>query len=780
METINFRKTLIEIAQEESEDSKIAKIIAYYYNKLDLSDRNSFFDSLLNLYSISENQIFNFDDLNAKINNDNNLANPKDFTNKDFRIKNIEISNLRGIPSVKESRGIPYGINLVEEDICHNAIILANNGSGKSSIFAGLEMVYAHEIGEKRLRTKTDNPKVNEYQEYLKRFPNNGVPICNIQTFDGNYSLENKIFEKQYLDIFNPISHFITEYDIIENGRIDFFNLNQKFDYSFHNILTKALGLNEYLAILTISEQIPSYSRRKEANQSKKLLDEIKINEDTLKNRKILITSKQDELNEINKGTIDKNNVPSSIKEKVIVLNKIIEDLSNTNFDLESLSKGIEEFNNSFLAYLSIEDIADPITEKNFLEQGLSLIKDIDNCPFCLDSKINKDQIITETELRIKKLDLFEERERTLKLKYRNLTSIIYDTIQKIKKLCEILDQQQSILSQYPNLDSVRKREIVLILRLNPHINDDELFDFIKILSDTQFPTTKEFNKLHDFIIKNTDLINNFIPLNIKELKNIVKEKIELIEKEIINIQADSEEVDINERIKNLEKEINEHKISLPLIEKRIEDLYLLLKQSDKIVSDVNKIKDEIRLFNINLSKVKDGIVMDYFYTIKDVVENIMNDFIEEDEKIKIMLDIEEIKKEVDGDFFSTEIIVAKIIKENEEKTTPDIYFNTFRYKVFCLMINLSIALTTRMRYKINLPLVMDDLFFASDFISKNSFSSFLKKIIHLFYKYTPEMPFQFILFTHDDLIFRSALDAVDYFNYDSCDLIEENKIKLH
>jgi len=84
------------------------------------------------------------------------------------------------------------------------------------------------------------------------------------------------------------------------------------------------------------------------------------------------------------------------------------------------------------------------------------------------------------------------------------------------------------------------------------------------------------------------------------------------------------------------------------------------------------------------------------------------------------------------------------------------------------------------MRYKVNLPLVMDDLFFASDFISKNSFSIFLQKIIGLFYKYTPEMPLQFILFTHDDLIFRSALDAIDDYSIVAIsDLHDENKMSL-
>lgn len=131
-------------------------------------------------------------------------------------------------------------------------------------------------------------------------------------------------------------------------------------------------------------------------------------------------------------------------------------------------------------------------------------------------------------------------------------------------------------------------------------------------------------------------------------------------------------------------------------------------------------------------------------------------------------------------------IIVANLEyldhETGEIKTvTPDTYFNTFRYKLFCLMVSLSLALATRKEHKINLPLIIDDIFFASDFISKNSFAEFLQKVIQLFYKQTPDMPLQIILFTHDDLIFRSAIDAVDNFSFENQeeDLCDDNKRPL-
>lgn len=777
METANFRKTLIDIAQKESTDRVISKIIAYYFPRLDLKDKSTFFDSLMNLLSIADIQNFDFSKLIEEIENNGSIVNPETFKNKDFRIKNIEISNLRGIPSIQESDNIPYGINLMEDEICHNAIILANNGTGKSSIFAGLEMIYGNEIGEKKLRS-SGIPNDAGYLKYIKRFPLFGNPKCNIETFDGKYSIENKIFSNEYIKLFNTNSHFITEYDIIENGRIDYETSDQKLSHSFHNIIAKALGLNEFLDLLAITEQIPTYSRRKELNQQSKLASEIKSNEETIKNRLALIQSKQIELDELKKGI----NIDSSTLNKIEVINelrKVIEETHTINSDSTKLKNDIEEFQMSYQEYISVSGIQEISIEKGFLEQGLNLFDNKDDCPFCQDSKKSIEEIKGSVKLRIGNLKKYEETERKIKLSYRNLSNNLFDSLKSLKLLSEILFNQRSILSKQTSLDNLINKEGELMMLLTPHLLDDELFNHIKELSNKQFPTDTEFSSLSNLLIENKELICEFIPSKISEINIFIKERTEQIQI-FIKTLSESSDLTLNDRIKVIEKEINDNKTSIPIIEKTIKDLELQLKTADIQVEKLKKIKDEIKFFNLKLIEEKDRIVTSYFKSIKEVVEKIMNDFIDEKESINIVLSLEKIDRNIDGEIFQTEVIMAKIVQKNGESTTPDIYFNTFRYKVFCLMISLSIALSTRMRYKVNLPLVMDDLFFASDFISKNSFSIFFQKIIGLFYKYTPDMPLQFILFTHDDLIFRSALDAIDdYSNEAISELHNENKMSL-
>lgn len=780
METANFRKTLIDIAQNDSTERVISKVIAFYYPRLDLKDKSTFFDSLMNLLSISEKQNFDFSKLKEEIEQNRNIVNPDTFKNKDYRIKNIEISNLRGIPSIQESENIPYGINLFEDEICHNAIVLANNGTGKSSLFAGLEMIFANEIGEKKLRTQKKNINETEFFDYLKRFPLLGQPICRVETFEGEYTLGNKIFPKEYIEVFNPISHFITEFDIIENGRIDYGTSEQKLDYSFHNIIAKALGLNEFLDLLTITEQIPTYSRRKEINQQNKLTDEIKTNEETIKNRLALIQSKQIELDELIKGK-ESNPSTSNKIELINELRRTIEETPRLNSDSSKLKEDIDEYQKAYQEYISSSDIQDIYIEKGFLEQGLKLLENKVDCPFCQESKKSIDEIKENVNNRIDNLTKYEETERRIKLAFRNLSNNLFDTLQILKLLSEKLFNQRSILARHTSLDSLVNKEGELMMLLTPHLLDDDLFIYLKEFTEIQFPTDIAFSNLSKFILNNKELVYQFLPTKTDEVKHFILEREEQIQK-VISMLVDTPEITANEKKKALEKEIIENKSSIPVIEKRINDLNVQLKSAEQLVQNFMRIKEEIKFFNLKLIEEKDNIVKNYFETIKEVVEKIMNDFIDKKERIKVVLNLEKIDRKIDGEVFHTEIIMAKIIQEDGKVTTPDIYFNTFRYKVFCLMISLSIALSTRMRYKVNLPLVMDDLFFASDFISKNSFSLFLQKIIELFYKYTPDIPLQFILFTHDDLIFRSALDAIDEFQLKSTNInyCAENKILLN
>ena len=77
-------------------------------------------------------------------------------------------------------------------------------------------------------------------------------------------------------------------------------------------------------------------------------------------------------------------------------------------------------------------------------------------------------------------------------------------------------------------------------------------------------------------------------------------------------------------------------------------------------------------------------------------------------------------------------------------------------------MVSCSVAIATRRVTGMNLPFVLDDIFYASDYLNRSTIMNFLQKLLKLIKKYSPqELELQIVLFTHDELIFNSAYDTI-------------------
>ncbi|UKT65460.1 hypothetical protein [Pedobacter mucosus] len=777
MTTFNFRQALIDIAIDEREQTQIAKVIAYYYPKLDFGTRELFFEGLLSLYQLSKGQDFNFQDLSEDFSKDEELIDTSKYHGKDFRLKNVKISNLRGIPDKEELDGITFGIDLINENNQQvNALILANNGAGKSSIFSGLEMVYAQEIGEKKLRSRNENNL--DFEEYLKRFPSENPPECIVETNEGIFSLDNPVFKGEYLRIFNPIAHFITEYDVIENGRINYDVTDKNFDYSFHNIVAKSLGLKEYLDFIAISEQIPTYNRRKEVSLKNSLQTEVTQTFKIIQTRKDDLLKKSEDLFNLKNGEVIQT---KSDFDSIKALTKLLERDFSDYHQNDVLQDLITDYKELFRAYLSRTRSEKLETEKTFLLSGLELLTHSADCPFCLNSNFEHSVIAENVDERLKKLNVFEEIERDIKNTYRNLSGELAKLINKLVETTTSISAERIEIARYPSLDLISKKEDLLFVRLSLITADEQLYDYIQSLSRVQFPREEDYEKLFSLVNENSDLFLKTFTSYLSDIKELGELRKLAINNEIQKLGS-SEVLSIEKQIINAEIDLKELEDSTAMFQEQYLKQGKELEKAIRLVEDVENVKTQIKQFNIVFNEKKDSLVAKAFLPMKNIIEDIMNDFIDEKHKIKFQIKIDKELIMIDGTEYHKELIIASILNlETGKVTTPDIYFNTFRYKLFCLMISLSIALATRKEYNINLPLVMDDLFFSSDYVNKNSFSSFFQKIIKLFYKYTPELPFQFILFTHDDLIFRSAIDAVDDFKeVMNEDLCIENTLNLN
>lgn len=777
MTTTNFRKVLIDIATEENSNT-ISKIIANYYPRLDISSRESLFESLMFFLESSDNPDFDFADLLEKIKTES--LDVSEFIGKDYRIKQVEISNLRGIPSKEGNNDIPYGINLTDEKgNINNAIILANNGTGKSSVFAGLEMIYTQKIGEKDLRSKV--PESNElidYKKYLRRVNEIGKPYCNVKTIEGDFDLENIIFKNEdFVKVFNPNSHFITEYDIISNGQLEY-EKDDKYDHSFHNKIAISLGLTEFITFQKIAELIPNFGRRKETTYRNGIEKEIENNNVTIKNRQVEINSKTIEIEELKKGISSENN--SNEQSKLEFLNKLKSKSLLISFDEQKYLDDIFEFENKYREFSSLETNKKANVEKNFLDIGKELIHEFDNCPFCLSSNKSLEEIKAEVEKRLLELEQFKLLDEQLKNRFRSVSENLWSITRDLNNVNEILNIDRQELSNFSNLEKIRLDENRLYVALSPVISDTELNDYIYSFTQKLVPTDKDYLDLFELINKNKQIFEKRYIELAKEVQSLIEERKNAIDTEIKVYLENNESLTIEQKISKLENEIKEFNEQIKIIENKTKELEIALISANKKVGYLIQIKDEIGVFNSKFKLKVDELVNNVFEPIKNTVEDILNDYFQDDPQFKLEINLKENKLNIEGVEYVTKYIVAEIIdkKTNKTVTSPQNYFNTFRYKLFSLMIGLSIALASRKTYKINFPLVMDDLFFASDFINKNSFSDFFQKVIHLFYKYTPDIPLQIILFTHDDIIFRSSIDAVYEFKIsNSNDLIVEDLV---
>lgn len=766
MATKNVQQLLLEIAQK-GDAGELASFFAYYYPQLkEVSNEKS------KLFE----QIVNYLNLEVDINVDT-VLNQKDeeskgdtFENKDFRIQSIQLSSVRGIPDAVQN--IPYGIDFMNEGVINNAIILANNGVGKSSVFAALEMIYAQEIGEKQLRNNT-KPNEDEFKEYLKRFNSLEQPRCNVITPSGSYNFSTPIFTNNAeLRKYNPANHFISDYDIYNYGKVDFDGAEDNSN-SFHNLIAHSLGLSDFMLFQNQLRELSGYRRSKENRAWTLALEKKAELERSVKNLNAEIQQKQELLNQ------QRNASSPNVKSEEDQTLKELQQLLNKSLEQQKFSYNIKETKKEFRTAYSKMDFSSKATLKSrthsFLNIGKELLHESDDCPLCQNSKLTIQEIRLLLEQRLDRLAEAEKLEQEVVSKYKILIQQIADVFNNLFALSNQIDSDRSVLEKNPGHSKLLQQEINFVKKYAPLLVDDEMYSYLSTMSKKYPPMQEDYESLLRFmdgpVITDIDIlvddINNLIETRLSKLQSYIKDK--------TNKPSTPNVIPV------LEEDIKRFKTQITTKQAEIDGLVPEIARLSKLKDQVSYIKDQVNVFLPFLEVEISKLVKVSFNPIQAIVESIMNNYLKDTGlKLKIELQTQIIK--TDEDELKRDTIVANIINiANRETITPDLYFNTFRYKLFTLMISLSLALATRKKYNINLPLVLDDLFAGSDFVSKNSFSEFLSKLIGLFYEYTPLLPIQFILFTHDDVIFRSALDALDSFHIEdeNEELVKENKIPL-
>lgn len=746
----DFKKYLKKLASTEFRDNRLAQVLAIHWGRKEIStepEPRKLFGSLIPLvssylnYSREPHQRIEGEQPTEEYRTESAIK------ERDFRISSIILSSLRGIGD--KINDIPYGIDLTNHSQTpYNAIIVGNNGSGKTSIFSALEYIYVNEIDEAKLRKFGSDRKPN-FHEYLKRADGSYDPFCEINTvLNETYNIKKRIIDiDNFKEIANPQTSFISEYDTFEYGQKD---LSGEDDF-FHNRVAEWLGFKDYV---DFNEYLDALNRKKSIREIKGHKDNLESQEE----KRTEIESWKKEIHNLEKQLVD---ISSSDTEEIY--NTMVETIKRRQsevFDEIPMGKLAEKFRSLselFSDYNSIESEMLDEEKIQFLQLGLQLIDKEKDCPFCKNSNSKIEKMKSDVETRLSGAEKYLSINKALSETYEGLLLDLNGFVLILAKYKRIIEDDLREFSTISGLDDLSKtgREV---------------------LGDTKFEDLNELRQeIEDFENK-----SSFDNLARENLIRFLNERSDFffnnsLVTHLMDFKAERDRK-IEQTLLDLKKEygVQDGKTDKAVIDFRISELKRKVETTKKSIDDLkaneDTLREEVEAYELIksevpplLARVEEDILEILESAIKPLRETVIKTFdvfLEKDE-LNIEIDLKEIS-DPKSEIVKKRLFIDLVNNEKGLRTTPKEYFNAFRYKIFCGTLAIGVAIASRKNSGINLPFILDDEFFASDIINRSEFESYFKNIILMYRAMTPHLPFQFIMFTHDELIFESAKEAVE------------------
>ena len=453
----------------------------------------------------------------------------------------------------------------------------------------------------------------------------------------------------------------------------------------------------------------------------------------------------------------------TKLKEVLETVNLVKQTSFQTSFSSSQFSGSVEQFNGAYTNLITKEIKNAGANEIQFLNLGLELLKEHSDCPFCNNSKLLKDEISVSVTQRISKIKEQNEVTQILNKAFNEIT----DNIETLKAQIEILKsrvaKELNTIKEKTEFNELFLHDNSFAAVTGEFTSNEFLSQLFNLNENTNYLKNKNkflfelFKSNQGFSGKELNqFLNSVIEFNTKRT-DIIR-KIEIVVTTKMQPKSLAEQIiGLNKEIADLEKQSNDAKANIKRDTEKINELQEQITQFDEVKSDTivfSKIYHNALNEEINKS----------FAPIKMVVEEVLEDYFKFDNR-DIDLIISKQPEEYDaetGEILS-EIITAQLkIKNQNIKLQPvGKYLNTFHFRLFSTMVGISIAIASRRNTQVNLPLVLDDVFYASDFENRTSVERFLKQIFKAFKTYTPDLPLQLILLTHDQLIFESAIKVI-------------------
>ena len=644
-------------------------------------------------------------------------------------MKTLEISfeNFRKFPG-KGDNQYPYGVSFKyspeDENPC-SAIILGVNGVGKSSVYQGIEYIYRKEIGEARLRDygKREDTEAGKFKRYMSNWTCNDVNV-KMWVNGSQKEFTNEIplqAEQGVLSNCLKYGFFISEYEVIRLGQM-------KIEHGGHDSLrmqiANALDMGElnWLNRLVYKLAIYQSNIKVEENISS---EEIDAKRDTIKRNNEFFTH-IDFLMNLKSGEQSLKNFLYNLPEVLTMpdVNKTIEH-ANKIIHLASI---ISEFTLS-TGKKNISDTT-PIglnSERKIITQLDNLVRALNNIHE-LREKIDAEIKYIKDSLPLQNLRFKDEYIHNI---LKQIDDDFYNVIDHIQK-----DKDNAVPITISGLNALKN-------------NCREILSFITM---ELIPTLPKWEKERNELIgalQLSKIIETYNTYSSKELINRVKENDQLA-KEIHALEL-------------AQKEYQDRISQYNLIQCIKLDAYQIYKIINKKIS--SKLQEEVSRIN------------------RDIIQNIMSHFLSEDEELiwtwDNMLIKEENGKYTPATDSKENKYLACMIQDKTSGSTISVkkHFNTFRFHLFNTILNMAFSFAVMEKLKVKLPIMLDDIFYASDFHNRRNIKHFVKAILTAYKsifengKDNSEQPdkigskLQLVIFTHDELVFKSITDEIKEFH---------------
>ncbi|MZJ34252.1 hypothetical protein GT562_11360, partial [Collinsella sp. BIOML-A1] len=192
---------------------------------------------------------------------------------------------------------------------------------------------------------------------------------------------------------------------------------------------------------------------------------------------------------------------------------------------------------------------------------------------------------------------------------------------------------------------------------------------------------------------------------------------------------------------------------------------------------------DAYQIYKIINKKISSKLQEEVSRINRDIIQNIMSHFLSEDEELiwtwDNMLIKEENGKYTPATDSKENKYLACMIQDKTSGSTISVkkHFNTFRFHLFNTILNMAFSFAVMEKLKVKLPIMLDDIFYASDFHNRRNIKHFVKAILTAYKsifengKDNSEQPdkigskLQLVIFTHDELVFKSITDEIKEFH---------------